>query len=228
MRTAFVWIGALIFAGSLGSFVVVYGHLLGVPAASTTPAWPAVWIDITLFTVFALHHSIMARTGAKTWITRAVPADLERSLYVWVASLLFLAVCWLWRPLPGVAWAVEGPARWLLFSVQFAGIALTERAARFIGMWELAGVRQARDDRPVEFKVTGPFGLVRHPIYLGWVLMVFAAPVMTYSRLLFAVVSTVYLIAAIPWEEASLVETFGAKYRDYQRQVRSRLLPWIW
>ncbi len=229
MRKTFVWIGALIFAVSLASFAVVYGYRLGVAAPVTDePVWPAVLINIALFTAFALHHSIMARTGAKAWLTRTIASDLERSTYVWVASLMFLAVCWLWQPLPGTAWIITGPLAWLMFAVQIGGIVLTERAARFIGVWELAGVRPPSHSQVVEFRVTGPFGLVRHPIYLGWVLIVFAAPAMTYSRLLFAVVSTAYLVAAIPWEEASLVETFGEKYRAYQRAVRSRLLPGLW
>jgi protein-S-isoprenylcysteine O-methyltransferase Ste14 len=229
VRTAFVWIGALVFAVSLTSFAIVYGYRLRVPAPDTLgPAWPAIAFNLVLFTVFALHHSVMARTGAKAWLTRLVPAELERSVYVWIASLMFLAVCWLWQPLPGIAWTVGEPWRWVLWVVPLTGVILTERAARFIGVWELAGVRQARRDKPVEFKVTGPFGLVRHPIYLGWVLIVFGVPDMTNSRLLFAVISTAYLVAAIPWEEASLVEAFGEKYRAYQQQVRSRLLPGIW
>lgn len=229
MRKAFVWVGAALFAASLLSFVVVYGNLLRVPAPATSgPIWPTVLFDATLFTIFALHHSVMARTGAKAWISRFVSPDLERSVYVWIASLLFIAVCWLWQPLPGTAWTVSGPLRWVMFAVQFAGLALTERASRIIGVWELAGVRQARRGQPVEFKVTGPFGLVRHPIYFGWVLIVFGAPEMTYSRLLFAVVSSAYLIVAIPLEEGSLVQTFGDNYRAYQRQVRSRLLPGVW
>ena len=224
-----MWIGALLFAVSLASFAVVYGLELRLPAPDTAePVWPAVLIDLALFTIFALHHSLMARTGAKAWLTRTVPADLERSVYVWIASLMFLAVCWFWQPLPGMAWTIGEPISRVMFALQDAGIILTERAARFIGVWELAGVRQARRDQPVEFKATGPFGIVRHPIYLGWLLVVFAAPEMTYSRLLFAVISSAYLVVAIPWEEASLVEAFGEKYRAYQRQVRSRLLPGIW
>ena len=224
-----MWIGALLFAVSLAAFAVVYGLELRTPAPDTAgPVWPAVLIDVALFTVFALHHSLMARTGAKAWLTRTVPADLERSVYVWIASLMFLAVCWFWQPLPGMAWTIGEPMSRVMLALQLAGIILTERAARFIGVWELAGVRQARRDRPVEFMATGPFGIVRHPIYLGWLLMVFAAPEMTYSRLLFAAISSAYLVVAIPWEEASLVEAFGDKYRAYQRQVRSRLLPGIW
>lgn len=229
MKRLFVWSGALLFVASLASFAVVYGIILGTPAPTTAgPVWPATLGNVALFTLFALHHSVMARTGAKAWISRMIPAELERSTYVWIASLMFLAVCWLWQPLPGTAWEVTGLLKWPMFAVLAVGLELTERAARQIGVWELAGVRQANRERPVEFKVTGPFGVVRHPIYLGWVLMVFGWPDMTNSRLLFAVISTAYLVAAIPWEEASLIEAFGEKYRTYQRQVRSRLLPGIW
>jgi len=224
-----MWIGALLFALSLASFAVVYGIRLDVPAPATgQPAWPAIAFNVVLFTVFALHHSLMARTGAKAWVTRTVPAELERSVYVWVASLLFLAVCWLWQPLPGMAWAIDGPWRWVTWFLVATGISMTARAASAIGVWDLAGVRVPSPDRPVVFKVTGLFGFVRHPIYLAWILMVFGTQRMTNSRLLFAVISTAYLIAAIPLEEASLVEAFGEKYRAYQRQVRSRLLPGIW
>lgn len=229
MRKTFVWIGALLFALSLASFAVVYGIRLDLPAPATgQPAWPAIAFNVGLFTVFALHHSLMARSGAKAWLTRTVPAELERSLYVWVASLLFIAVCWFWQPLPGVVWTIDGPLRWVMWFLVATGVSMTWRAASAIGVWELAGVRVAPPGRPVEFKVTGLFGFVRHPIYLAWILMVFSMQRMTYSRLLFAVISTAYLIAAIPWEEASLVATFGDKYRAYQRQVRSRLLPGVW
>lgn len=228
MRKAFVWIGALLFAGSLASGALAYGIRLGVPAPASAPLWPPIAINVALFTVFALHHSLLARTGAKAWVTRTVSAELERSLYVWVASILFIAVCWLWQPLPGVAWTVTGPWSWVLWFLVLTGASMTWRAAMAIGVWELAGVRVRPAGRPVEFKATGLFGFVRHPIYLAWILMVFGLPEMTNSRLLFAVISTAYLVAAIPWEEASLVEAFGEKYRAYQRQVRSRLLPGVW
>lgn len=228
MRTAFAWIGALLFAGSLASGALVYGIRLGVPAPPSAPLWPAVAINIALFTVFALHHSLLARTGAKAWVTRSVPADLERSVYVWVASALFIAVCWLWQPLPGIAWTFTGPLSWLMWLLVLAGASMTLRAASAIGVWELAGVRVPAPGRPVVFTTTGLFGVVRHPIYLAWILMVFAVHPMTNSRLLFAAISTAYLIVAIPLEEASLVEAFGDKYRAYQQQVRSRLLPGIW
>ena len=229
MKRLFAWSGALLFLLSLLSFAVVYGWRLRVPApGDLAPSWRDALGNLILFTIFALHHSIMARTGAKAWMTRIVPPDMERSAYVWIASVLFLLVCWLWQPLPGMAWEVHGIGAWILTAIQLIGVAFTLRAARIVGVWELAGVTQPDLTRPIEFRADGPFGIVRHPIYLGWVLMVFLTPVMTTSRLLFAVVSTGYLIAAIPFEEASLVEAFGEKYRAYQRQMRWRLIPGVW
>ena len=163
VRKAFAWTGALLFLVSLLSFGLVYGWRLRIPAPPSTAVWRDVVDNVLLFTIFALHHSVMARTGAKAWITRRVPPDLERSLYVWIASVLFLAVCWLWQPLPGVIWETSGALFWLLFAIQMIGVALTLRAARIVGVWELAGVRQPDHTKPVDFRATGPFGIVRHP-----------------------------------------------------------------
>ena len=217
----------MLFVLSLLSFAVVYGWRLRTPAPPSDDAMRDAIANVVLFTVFALHHSLMARTGAKAWITRHLPAGLERSVYVWIASALFLVVCWKWQPLPGVIWETRGPGL-ALYVAQAFGVALTLAAARIVGVWELAGVKQPDLTRPIEFKADGPFAIVRHPIYLGWVLMVFATPVMTTSRLLFAVTSSAYLIAAIPFEERSLVEAFGEKYVAYQKQMKWRLIPFVW
>ena len=227
MVKLFRWSGALLFVLSLLSFAVVYGWRLRTPAPPSDDAMRDAIANVVLFTVFALHHSIMARTGAKAWITRHLPPGLERSVYVWIASALFLAVCWLWQPLPGVIWETRGPGL-ALYIAQAFGVAFTLAAARIVGVWELSGVTQPDVTRPIEFKAEGPFAIVRHPIYLGWMLMVFATPVMTTSRLLFAVVSTLYLIAAIPFEERSLLEAFPEKYGAYQKQLRWRLIPFVW
>jgi len=227
VKKLFRWSGALAFLLSLLSMPAMYFFRWGRPAADTGHATADAIANITLFTIFALHHSIMARTGAKRWITKIVAPDLERSAYVWIASLLFIAVCLMWQPLPGIIWQTRGPGL-MLYVVQLFGVALTLAAARIVGVWELAGVTQPDLNKNIEFRASGPFGIVRHPIYLGWVLMVFATPVMTTTRLSFAVVSTLYLIAAIPLEERLLIENFGDKYRSYQQQMRWRLLPFVW
>jgi methanethiol S-methyltransferase len=228
VRKAFAWTGALLFLLSLLSFGLVYGWRLRTPAPDTGSTVRDAIGNTVLFTIFALHHSIMARTGAKAWMLRVVPRDLERAVYVWIASVLFLAVCWMWRPLPGVVWTTSGVLHWILVAIQLAGVALTLRAARIVGVWELAGVAQPDHTRPIEFRASGPFAIVRHPIYLGWLLIVFATPVMTTSQLLFAVISSAYLIAAIPWEERSLLEAYPEQYATYQREMRWKLIPGVW
>lgn len=229
MRTAFAWSGGLLFVASIVSFVIVYGVTLGTPAPDGAPLVAPALIDLALFVVFALHHSLMARAGAKAWLARRIPEELERSVYVWVASLLFLGVCWLWRPLPGAAWRVGGGGAWALGVVQLAGVWLTLRSAAMLDVLELAGIRQlSRRAQPIVFRTDGPYGFVRHPIYLGWFLMTLAAPAMTLSRLLMALLTCAYLVVAIPWEEASLAEAYGDPYRAYQRAVRWRLVPGVW
>lgn len=225
---AVAWGGAIVFAGALLYFAYFYLVQLGRPVEGPAPALATgAAINVLLFSIFALHHSVFARSGVKAALASRVPRHLERSLYVWIASLLFLMVCLLWRPLPGVAWQAAGPGRWLLHAVQLGGLWLTLRSAARIDVRELAGIRPARA-RPPELTIRGAYRWVRHPIYLGWVLMVFGAPTMTTGRVLFAGISTLYLILAIPFEERSLTAEFGAAYATYQRQVRWRLIPGLW
>lgn len=227
MSKLFRYSGALLFVLSLLSMPLMYLFRWGTPAPDDGSAARDAITNVALFTIFALHHSIMARTGAKAWITRMVPAHLERSIYVWIASVMFLAVCLWWRPLPGLVWQTRGPDV-MLYIVQLSGAAITIAAARIVGVLELAGITQPDPSKPVDFRANGPFAIVRHPIYLGWVLMVFATQTMTMTRFVFALVSTLYLIVAIPLEERSLVEAFGDKYRSYQRHMRWRLIPGLW
>ncbi|MFN2444628.1 MAG: isoprenylcysteine carboxylmethyltransferase family protein, partial [Vicinamibacterales bacterium] len=223
MLRALAWLGGAVFVASLGYGVYFYAVVLAAPGPPTGPALPAALFDITLFTAFALHHSIFARTRIKRLLSALIPPQAERTAYVWIASLFFLALCLLWQPLPGMAYRVDGAARWLLYGAQVVGVALTWRAAAVIDPLDLSGIRQASGrGHSTEFRVIGPFRFVRHPIYLGWLLIVFAAPLMTMNRLLFATVSSVYLLIAIAWEERSLVDAFGERYRAYQREVRWR------
>lgn len=259
MRMLAAWLGAGLFFSSLTYCAYFYLVVLGQPGVVRPDQVPAaIATNVALFTAFALHHSVFARSGIKTQLTRILPPEFERSAYVWIASLLFLGVCLRWRPLPGVAWEATGALRFLLYGVQFAGLVFTLRSASRLDIWDLSGVRQVRAARqaassramagqrsdrstaaanssPVDsaaasgpLEVRGPYRWLRHPIYLGWALLVFSAPVMTAGRLLFAVVSTGYLVVAIPIEERSLVNEFGQSYRDYQKRVRWRMLPGLW
>ncbi|MEX1129338.1 MAG: isoprenylcysteine carboxylmethyltransferase family protein [Vicinamibacterales bacterium] len=231
-QPVFAWIAAAVFVASLGFFLYAYLVLFGPehPALSTQhPALSTLW-NVFLFSVFALHHSVFARTGIKRRVKAWVPASLERAVYTLVASVLFILVCWWWLPVPGHAWRLDGAWRWLGYGVQAAGVIVTAFGARALDVLDLAGVRQVQPNPPPQtpLETGGLYGLVRHPLYFGWALLVFGAPDMTVTRLVFAVVSTLYLMIAIPFEERSLIETFGPEYASYQRQVRWRMFPRIW
>lgn len=197
----------------------------------------AIAIDVALFSIFALHHSVFARDMFRKRVTRMV-GMLERSTYVWIASALFVAVCAWWRPVAGAAWRIDQPAAvWSLRAAQLAGVWLTLRSALMIDFLELAGVRQIwrRREGPVlsdpadpqvpTFKPAGPYGWVRHPIYLGWFLLVFAVPQMTHTRFVFALTSGLYLLIAIPFEERSLRRSSSGAYDRYMREVPWKLVP---
>ena len=238
IRTGFfvyAWFAAASFALSLLYFGYFFVVRLRQPAASEG-TWHALAVDVGLFGLFAIHHSLMARTGAKRWLTRFVPVALERATYVWIASVLFAAVCAFWQDLPGTVYIVTGSWRWASLAIQSAGLLLIAQAASALDPLELVGVRQAAvafsaEDavhRPGSLRIQGAYAWVRHPIYLGWALTVFGAPEMPVTRFAFAVISTAYLLIAIPWEERMMVETFGSDYRRYVAEVRWRLVPGLY
>ena len=224
------WLGGGAFVASLSLFAWCYADRFSPTetAAGTGLAGPVAW-NVGLFTVFALHHSVMARTGAKRWLTRVLPAALERSAYVWIASALFAWTCLAWQEVPGLVYRLDAPWKYAGTALQLAGVWIALRSADVLDVLDLAGIRQAMGWQfAPRFKVIGPYHLVRHPIYLGWVLITFGSPTMTATKLTFAIVSTLYLAAAIPFEEHSLVETFGDEYRGYQASVRWRMVPGIY
>ena len=225
-------VGAALFMVSLIMGARAYVQRFDEVAPAASSPWPPVVIDIALFSAFALHHSLLARTRLKTWMHARVGQDAARALYVILASVLFLSCTWWWRPVPGTWYALTGPWWWLGVSVQAAGLVVTLLAARALGLKELMGLdpprhSSGRDDEPA-LETRGLYRVVRHPIYFGWVLLVAGAPLMTSTRLLFAVVSVAYLALAVPFEERSLIEQFGSGYRTYRRQVRWRIVPGIY
>ena len=232
---AFSVTGGLLFAASIGYFLWFYLAALEARAPASDLG-RALTQNVTLFTIFALHHSIFARTRVRAWTARTFSPRLERSIYVWIASVTFGAVCLWWLPAGAPVWDAHGAPRVLLRILQAGGIVFTLWSAGALDSLALAGIRQLDAPLPpsgiestsVALQHTGPYGVVRHPIYLGWLLIVWPAPTMTPSHLLFAGVSTAYLIIATEYEERSLHETFGAAYGDYARKVRSKMIPGIY
>jgi protein-S-isoprenylcysteine O-methyltransferase Ste14 len=135
-------------------------------------------------------------------------------------------VCVLWKPIGGVVYHHTG---WIAAGhvlVQVLGVWIVAQSVRAIDALELAGIRS--QSNAVELQVAGPYRLVRHPLYLGWILVVFGAALMTGDRLAFAAITSLYLALAIPWEERSLRTAFGRDYDRYTRLVRWRMIPFIY
>jgi protein-S-isoprenylcysteine O-methyltransferase Ste14 len=233
LSSIIAWGGALLFVFSLGYYLYAYLVRFGRVTVGGS-ALVAIAADFGLFSAFALHHSTFARLGVKNWVVRRMPAALERSAYTWASSALFLAVCSSWVSVPGALYWLTGWAAWPAYAAQAAGLLLIIRGAAALDVLDLAGVRQVLDARAgtaprhVPLETSGVYGLVRHPLYFGWALFVFGAPHMTATRFAFACISTAYLAMAIPWEERSLIQVFGAQYDAYRKRVRWRMLPGLY
>ncbi len=232
-------VGGVAFVLSLSYFAYFFFFRLGPPEHSSDSSGyghilAALATNVIFFTLFATHHSVMARSGAKRWLARHLPVGVERTTYVWISSVLFTLTCLLWRDLPGVLYAGTGWLRWAGYSAQLCGLLLIVWAVSVLDALDLSGIRQAEaawtqgGTAAQVLRVEGPYRWVRHPIYLGWMLVVFGAPTMPTGRIAFAVISTAYLVLAIPWEERSMMETVGADYRRYVEQVRWRMLPGVY
>lgn len=222
---AVVWAGGMAFVASLAfcgyRFIVSWS---GDRATGIFSPRAALFNGV-LFALFALHHSVFARERVKAALARRIPERLIRSVYVWTASVLLIVILVLWQPVGGTVYRFTG---WQAFAhalVQVLGLWLIARSLGAIDALELAGIRRSDGGR---LKVSGPYRLVRHPLYLGWVLIVSGAATMTGDRLFFAAVTSTYLIAAVPWEERSLERTFGEEYARYRRQVRWRIIPYVY
>jgi protein-S-isoprenylcysteine O-methyltransferase Ste14 len=219
---AFAWLGGALFVLALVTCTGWYLFVLGRASATIDPRAAA--IDAAIFSVFALHHSLFAREPVKR-LFGSLDALTVRSIYVWIASLLLIAVSVVWQPIGGDLYRASGVAAAAFGAVQLAGIWCISRAVARIDPLELAGIRP---ESAGGLQRGGVYGWVRHPIYLGWVLAVFATPHMTGDRLAFAVVSVLYLAAAVPFEERSLRRTFGDEYARYARTVKWRIVPFIY
>jgi protein-S-isoprenylcysteine O-methyltransferase Ste14 len=220
---AFVWFGGALFVGALLVCAWSYLFVLGQPQPSGGAT--ALLVDAGLVTVFALHHSLFARESVKR-VFGSLPAQIVRSIYVSVASLLLITVCLAWRPIGGELYHATGVRGIGQILVQLAGLWCIARAVAKIDPLELAGIRP--ESRRDGLQTLGVYAWVRHPLYLGWVLAVFGAPHMTGDRLAFAVMTTFYLIVAVPFEERSLRRSFGEDYARYTRAVKWRMIPFIY
>ncbi|HEU5138100.1 MAG TPA: isoprenylcysteine carboxylmethyltransferase family protein [Steroidobacteraceae bacterium] len=187
----------------------------------------ALLVDIGLILLFGVQHSVMARPGFKRMWTRAVPKELERSIYVLIASAVLALVMWQWRPIPTpVLWHAD--AAWsaaLAWSVMGAGVAVLLWATFLINHFELFGLQQGwitlrgGEIRGPAFVTPYLYKIVRHPLYVGWLLIFWGVPTMTAGHFVFSAGMSAYILLAIRFEERDLVQQIGEPYQRYRQQV---------
>lgn len=186
----------------------------------------AVTINLTLILVFGLQHSIMARSGFKNWLKHAVPRSAERSFYVLISSACLILLYWQWRPIPDELWSADtvvgATIGWTLFAVGFGMVLLS---TFLINHFDLFGLRQVwnqfvnRPTEPLRFVTPLLYRVVRHPLYLGFLLAFWSGPAMTIGGALFAAGMTAYVLIAVQFEERDLVRFHGPVYKRYQEEV---------
>jgi protein-S-isoprenylcysteine O-methyltransferase Ste14 len=223
--------GVACYAVFFATFLYAIGFIgnLWVPksidSAREVPLGTALAINLALLAAFAVQHSVMARPAFKRWWTRIVPESAERSTYTLFSSLLLIALFAFWQPMGGIVWNVVSPiGQVVLYSAYAFGWGLLLYATFLLNHFDLFGLRQVslqlvgRPYRPVTFQTPTLYRYVRHPLYVGWLVIFWAIPTMTVAHLVFALATTAYILIAIQLEERDLV-TAHPEYEDYRRAV---------
>jgi methanethiol S-methyltransferase len=208
--------------GFIGNFLVPKS----IDSPATGPFGEALLINAGLLALFAVQHSVMARKGFKDWWTKFIPKPIERSTYVLFSSIAVILLYWLWQPMGGVIWEVTDPTIVaLLNGLMIFGWLLVLVTTFLINHFDLFGLRQVylylrgKKYTDLGFVTPGPYKLVRHPLYLGWLFLFWSTPVMTIAHLVFAIATTGYILIAIQLEEKDLIRIHGKDYVNYRKTV---------
>jgi methanethiol S-methyltransferase len=238
-RTLAILYGLFAYLFFFGTFLYAIGFVgnVFVPKSIDTgkpsPLPTAIIIDAALLSVFALQHSIMARQGFKRQWTRIISWYVERSTYVMAATAALALLLWQWRPITAPVWDLRGGAFGRVLGITFwLGWGILLLSTFLINHFELFGLQQVwgyfrgvEFQRPA-FKSPALYKMVRHPIYLGFVIAFWSAPLMTVGHLLFSVATTGYILVGIFFEERDLISYYGQAYRDYRARV-PMLVPFL-
>ncbi len=213
------------------------GFLIGIgtPTSLDGPArmsfGEALAVNVALLCVFALQHSVMARPAFKAWWTKIVPAAAERSTYMVFSCVALGLIFWLWEPMGGDIWQIEQPVlRGMVWGLYVIGWLTVVGSSSLINHFDLFGLRQSwlhfrgEEYTHLPFRTPGPYQLVRHPLYVGWLLVFWSTPSMGIAHFCFAIGMTVYILVAIQYEEQDLINVHGEDYERYREQV-PMLLP---
>jgi len=223
-------VGYLLFFAAILYGIGFVGDLAWVPKGIDdgvqVPLPLAIVVNVSLLLLFALQHNVMARPWFKDWWTRFVPRPIERSTFVALASLILLLLYWQWRPMPETVWHVDNAlGRGVLWALYFLGWGIVFYSSFVIDHFELFGLKQVwtyfmgREPATAPFSERSLYRWVRHPLMLGFILAFWAAPTMSQGRLLFAFVTTAWIVIAIQIEEHDLVDLIGEPYANYRKRT---------
>ena len=193
---------------------------------------------ITAFIFWSVLHSITASAGFKimirSWVGQRPYDGLYRLTYNLFSAITFLPVLWLLTTIVpnNVIWRVPQPFSYLFVLIQLSGVVglivslLQTDLMRFAGIGQAARFLRGEEEinPPPTLVTRGTYAYVRHPLYFFSLLILWFLPIMTWSTLLFSVLSTIYFWVGSILEERRLISTFGDEYSRYQQQV-PRLLP---
>jgi len=231
MKRLFVLLyGVIVYCLFFGTFLYMIGFVgnIAVPKSMDgepqLPLSTALLINAGLLLLFALQHSVMARPAFKRWWTQYVPEPAERSTFVLFTCICLIALVYFWQPVGGIVWAVENDIlAGLLIGLSMIGWMIVLVSTFMINHFDLFGLRQVwlyflcRKYEHVKFRLPVFYRYVRHPLYLGFLIAFWAAPTMTITHLLFAVLTTGYILTAIQLEERDLLSLYGEKYLKYKK-----------
>lgn len=213
------------------AFVGNFPGLKSIDSGAPEPTGRAMVIDVVLLASFAIQHSVMARQPFKRAWTKIIPDAAERSTYVLLASLLLFLLYWQWRSLPTTVWQITSmPATIVAYVLFWSGWLIVLVSTFMIDHFDLFGLKQVysqfqqRQYRPPEFKMSGLYRYVRHPIMVGFIVAFWSTATMSAGHLLFALTTTAYIFLAIFLEERDLTALYGERYRKYRSRVWA-LLP---